>query len=78
MNIILKAILNFIKSIIGKIAYNRQMSALEDVQKNLEQDILDSKTKAKNLRKKLKEVPKDKNAKEASDFVKNFINKGRK
>lgn len=78
MNIILKAILNFIKSIIGKIAYNRQMSALEDVQKNLEQDILDSKTKANNLRKKLKEVPKDKNAKEASDFVKNFINKGRK
>ena len=29
MNIILKAIINFIKDIIGKIAYNRQIASLE-------------------------------------------------
>ena len=78
MNIILKAIINFIKDIIGKIAYNRQISTLEDKQKDLEADIVDSKDKVKDLKEKLKEVPKEKNAKEAADFVKNFINKGRK
>ena len=78
MNIIIKAILNFIKSIISKIAYNRKISALEDKQQQLEKDVDNSKVKVKELKEKLKEVPKEKNAKEAADFVKNFINKGRK
>ena len=78
MNIILKAILNFIKSIISKIAYNKQISVLENKQEQLEKDIINSKNKAKELKETLKEVPKEKNAKDAADFVKNFINKGRK
>ena len=78
MNVILKAIINFIKDIISKIAYNRQISVLEDKQEELEKDILNSKEKAKDLEEKLKEVPKEKNAKDAANFVKDFINKGRK
>ena len=46
-----------------------------DKQQQLEKVVGDSKAKAKELRDKLKEVPKDKNAKDAADFVKNFINK---
>ncbi len=78
MNIILKAIINFIKDIIGKLAYKKQINTLVQKQKSLEKDIVSSKTKTNELKKKLKEVPKEKNAKEAADFVKNFIDKGRK
>ena len=78
MNIILKAIINFIKDIIGKLAYKKQISTLVEKQQKLEKEIVNSKSKANDLKQKLKEIPKEKNAKDAADFVKNFINKGRK
>ena len=78
MNIILKAIINFIKDIIGKLAYKKQISTLVEKQQKLEKEIVNSKSKANDLKQKLKEIPKDKNAKDAADFVNNFINKGRK
>jgi hypothetical protein len=78
VNIILKAIINFIKDIIGKLAYKKQISTLVEKQQKLEKEIVNSKSKANDLKQKLKEIPKEKNAKDAADFVKNFINKGRK
>tara|TARA_Y100001938_G_C8088584_1_gene433635 strand:- start:1474 stop:1710 length:237 start_codon:yes stop_codon:yes gene_type:complete len=78
VNPILKAVINIIKTIISKIVYNKKISSLETKQKELESAISSSKEKTKKLKEKLKEVPKEKDAKDASDFVKNFINKGRK
>ena len=47
MNPILKAVINIIKTIISKIVYNKQISALEDKQQIIEEKIVDSKEKAK-------------------------------
>lgn len=77
MNPILKAVINIIKTIISKIVYNKKISALEDKQQIIEEKIVDSKEKAKKLKKKLGTTapPKEKNAKEAADYIKNFIEK---
>tara|TARA_Y100000034_G_scaffold36485_1_gene44914 strand:+ start:1619 stop:1855 length:237 start_codon:yes stop_codon:yes gene_type:complete len=75
---ILKVIFNFIKTIINKIIYNNKINTLLDVQKELEKDIINSKEKVEDLKDKLKEDVEMKDAKEAEDFIKNFINKGRK
>jgi predicted ribonuclease toxin of YeeF-YezG toxin-antitoxin module len=75
---ILKVIFNFIKTIINKIIYNNKINTLLDVQKELETDIMDSKDKVEDLKDKLEEDVEMKDAKEAEDFIKNFINKGRK
>ncbi len=78
MKSILKVIFNFIKTIINKIIYNNKINTLLDVQKELETDIMDSKDKVEDLKDKLEEDVEMKDAKEAEDFIKNFINKGRK
>ena len=81
MNIILKAIINFIKDIIGKLAYNRQISNLEQQQEKLEKNIDISKEKSKKLKEKLKTSTAPlRDAKDAADYVKNFLKdeKGRK
>ena len=81
MNIILKAIINFIKDIIGKMAYNKQISNLEQQQEKLEKDIDNSKEKSKKLKEKLKTSTAPlRDAKDAADYVKNFLKdeKGRK
>ncbi len=78
MKSILKVIFNFIKTIINKIIYNNKINTLLDVQKELEKDIINSKEKVEDLKDKLKEDVEMKDAKEAEDFIKNFINKGRK
>ena len=81
MNIILKAIINFIKDIIGKMAYNKKMSNLNEKQEKLKEDIVKSKEKSKNLKEKLKTSTAPlRDAKDAADYVKDFLkdNKGRK
>ena len=73
MNIILKAIINFIKDIIGKIAYNRQIASLEAQEDILKNKVKDSKEKTKHLKDKLKEKPVSKDAKDAKQFLKDFL-----
>ena len=73
MNIILKAIINFIKDIIGKMAYNKQISDLKHQETILKEKVNDSKEKAKSLKDKLKEKPESKDAKDAKQFLKNFL-----
>ena len=73
MNIILKAIINFIKDIIGKIAYNKQISDLKQKETILKEKVNDSKQKAKNLKDKLKEKPVSRDAKDAKQFLKDFL-----
>lgn len=81
MNIILKAIINFIKDIIGKMAYNKQMNNLKQQEEKLKENIGKSKEKSKNLKQKLKTSTAPlKDAKDAADYVKDFLkdDKGRK
>jgi peptide methionine sulfoxide reductase MsrA len=81
VNIILKAIINFIKDIIGKMAYNKQMNNLKQQEEKLKENIGKSKEKSKNLKQKLKTSTAPlKDAKDAADYVKDFLkdDKGRK
>jgi len=73
MNIILKAIINFIKDIIGKMAYNKQISDLKQKEAVLKDKVKDSKEKAQNLKDKLKENPVSRDAKDAKQFLKKFL-----
>jgi peptide methionine sulfoxide reductase MsrA len=81
VNIILKAIINFIKDIIGKMAYNKQMNNLKQQEEKLKENIGKSKEKSKNLKQKLKTSTAPlKDAKDAAEYVKDFLkdDKGRK
>ena len=73
MNIILKAIINFIKAIIGKMAYNKQISDLKKKEDILKDKVKESKQKAKSLKDKLKQKPVSKDAKDAKQFLKDFL-----
>ena len=79
-------------SIINKIKYNREISSIDTKSNNIKQNIDNIKQKInkvdKNLKKTKKNVQKlkkqkeniiikDKNAEEAADYLKKFLNKGK-
>ena len=55
MNIILKAIMNIVKTIISKMVYNKQISDLKEKEEKFKNKIADSKEKTAHLKDKLKE-----------------------
>tara|TARA_Y100001963_G_scaffold57918_1_gene81050 strand:+ start:365 stop:640 length:276 start_codon:yes stop_codon:yes gene_type:complete len=87
MNPILKAIINLIKSIISKFAYNKKINKIVEKQKVLKEEIKEVKqrkkvvkNKIKNSNQKLKNIRNAKktrtSVKDTEDYVKKFIKKG--
>ncbi len=79
-------------SIINKIKYNREISTIESKMDNVKENIGNIKQKANKVQQKVKKtkknvqklkkqkeniIIKDKNAEEAADYLKKFLNKGK-